>query len=201
MDVNSVVDMQCYTLNLETLQKELADSCTQNSDFYFINTGQKAKYTKEDEAYLFQFQQGYDGIPLCRYQLADTLKKQNLGYGLYADCSAYYSSQGLISLWAGNLMDVQQAGELHPIVPLSDILDKSIPTLSQMASGETTIEIKEISLCYVPVLQNVTDLEFRAVPVWVIAYFQSNPFLGEEGTLLTTDQYDVFDAITGERMY
>lgn len=201
LGVDSIVDMQCYTLDLTTLQEKLAERHEQEADYYFIYSAQKAEYTSEDEAYLFEFNQGYDGIPFCRFQLMDALKKQDLGYGLWSDCSAIYSAAGLSDLWVSNLMDIQQIGKPERIVPLSDILEQSIPALSRLATGETRIEVKEIDLCYLPVLKDASKMEFCAIPVWVVAYFQSNPFAGQEDGMIVTDKYDVFNAVTGERMY
>lgn len=162
--------MRCYALDQKTLQQCLDMNHEQGSDFYFKNTGNTPQYTKEDEAYFFEFQQGYDGIPVCKYQLNQTLEKQDFGYGTYAYGYALYSNKGLIDFEVSNLFDMEKAGKKQKIVPLSEVLDKSVSGLKNLIAGKMSAEIREISLCYLPVLKDAAKMEFEAEPVWVIAY-------------------------------
>lgn len=199
--ITSITDMRCYALDQKTLQKCLDKYHEKGSDFYFKDTGSAPQYTKEDEAYFFEFHQGCDGIPVCKYQLGRTLKKQDFGYGTYAYGYALYSSKGLIDFQVSNLFDMEKAGEKQKLVPLSQVLDKSVSGLKNLIAGKTSAEIREISLCYLPVLKDAAKMEFEAEPVWVIAYIQTGTFVGETTITMSESKYDVYNAFTGERLY
>lgn len=200
-DVELLTDMHCYTLDLENLQNNLEKYHAEGADFYFQNTGEEAKYTKEDEVYFFQFQQGYNGIPICKYQLDQILEKQDFGYGVYSNGYAMYSGKGLIYISTSNLFDIEDVEKSQRIVPLSDILEKSVSYLKTLATGDTSIEVKEISLCYLPTLKDAEKMEFQAIPVWVVAYIQTSAFVGETEVTVDYSKYDVFNAFSGERIY
>lgn len=197
----SITDMRCYALDQKTLQQCLDMHHEQGSDFYFKNTGNTPQYTKEDEAYFFEFQQGYDGIPICKYQLQQTLERQDFGYGTYAYGYALYSNKGLIDFEVSNLFDMEKAGKKQKIVPLSEVLDKSVSGLKNLIAGKTSAEIREISLCYLPVLKDAAKMEFEAEPVWVVAYIQTGIFAGETPITMSESKYDVYNAFTGEKLY
>lgn len=144
--IASITDMRCYALDQKTLQQCLDMNHEQGIDFYFKNTGNTPQYTKEDEAYFFEFQQGYDGIPVCKYQLQQTLERQDFGYGTYAYGYALYSNKGLIDFEVSNLFDMEKAGKKQKIVPLSEVLDKSVSGLKNLIAGKTSAEIREIVL-------------------------------------------------------
>ncbi|MDD6071476.1 MAG: hypothetical protein PUC12_11810 [Clostridiales bacterium] len=199
--VESIADMHCYSLDLKSLQHYLDKYHEAEADFYFQSTGEAPEYTKEDEAYFFQFQQGYDEIPICKYQLEQTLEKQDFGYGTYSDGYAVYSSKGLIYFYANNLFDIEKTGNTHAIVPLSDVLEKSVSNLKTLASGRTSVEVKEISLCYLPTVKDAEKMEFQAVPVWVVAYIQTGTSVGDTEVTIDESKYDVYNAFTGEKMY
>ncbi len=199
--IASITDMRCYALDQKTLQQCLDRRHEQGSDFYFKNTGNTPQYTKEDEAYFFEFQQGYDGIPICKYQLQQTLERQDFGYGTYAYGYALYSNKGLIDFEVSNLFDMEKAGKKQKIVPLSEVLDKSVSGLKNLIAGKTSAEIREISLCYLPVLKDAAKMEFEAEPVWVVAYIQTGIFAGETPITMSESKYDVYNAFTGEKLY
>lgn len=199
--IASITDMRCYALDQKTLQQCLDMNHEQGNDFYFKNTGNTPQYTKEDEAYFFEFQQGYDGIPVCKYQLQQTLERQDFGYGTYAYGYALYSNKGLIDFEVSNLFDMEKAGKKQKIVPLSEVLDKSVSGLKNLIAGKTSAEIREISLCYLPVLKDAAKMEFEAEPVWVVAYIQTGIFAGETPITMSESKYDVYNAFTGEKLY
>lgn len=199
--IASITDMRCYALDQKTLQQCLDMNHEQGIDFYFKNTGNTPQYTKEDEAYFFEFQQGYDGIPVCKYQLQQTLERQDFGYGTYAYGYALYSNKGLIDFEVSNLFDMEKAGKKQKIVPLSEVLDKSVSGLKNLIAGKTSAEIREISLCYLPVLKDAEKMEFEAEPVWVVAYIQTGIFAGETPITMSESKYDVYNAFTGEKLY
>ena len=196
--IQSVTDMRCYALDRETLQQNLDKG---GYGFYFEETGSTPQYTEEDEAYFFEFQQGFDGIPVCKYQLGQTLQKQDFGYGNHAYGYAIYSSKGLIYYDVDNLFDMERSGEKQKIVPLSQVLDQSVAGLKNLIAGKSSAQIREISLCYLPVLKDAAAMEFEAEPVWVIAYIQTGTFAGDTPITMSESKYDVYNAFTGERMY
>lgn len=200
--IESITSMRCFSLDRESLQKFLDRRLEENGGaFYFKETGSKPQYTEEDEAYFFEFQQGFEGIPICKYQLDQTLEKQDFGYGSYAYGNAIYSTKGLIYFNMDNLFDLEKSGEKQKLVPLSQVLDQSVAGLKNLVAGRSSAQIREISLCYLPVLKDAAAMEFEAEPVWVIAYIQSDTYTGEVSATLPDKKYDVYNAFTGEKMY
>lgn len=134
--------------------------------------------------------QGYKGIPYSYMSLVQSDVDGNLG-AVGTKMSVVYGKQGIQDMDGTEFFDVEQAEEEKDILSLYDMLNKVCEYFDSNEKNKVTI--KEMGLCYLPVIRDPAKLEFTGVPVWYLVYGE-----GVAANTGTAREAVTFDARTGE---
>ncbi|MDE7424632.1 MAG: hypothetical protein K2N51_13250 [Lachnospiraceae bacterium] len=192
-EIENVLEPDIYSFSPELLQK-VADEYYE--EFARVdNDREKAKkyqltLGEEDGVYLIRYTQGHKGIPYSYLPLVDSAVDGNIVLSGSYMC-VLYGRQGIQSVSGRAFYDMTEMGEEKDILSLYDILNKVSEHFNSSSDKKT--KIKEIGLCYLPIIRNSSKLEFTGVPVWYLVYSEEIA----EGTGTARSKL-TFDARTGE---
>lgn len=189
--IDNLLNPMVYSFSPELLQK-VADKNYQ--EYMSVGDEERAENYKvtlgaEDGVYLIRYMQGYKGVP---YSYMPLVGSDVDGHGsVGTNMCVKYGKQGIQYLSGGEFFDVEQAEEEKEILSLYDILNKVSEYFDSNENNKVTI--KEIGLCYLPIIKDSAKLEFTGVPVWYLVYGE-----GVAAKTGTAREIITFDARTGE---
>lgn len=190
--IENILKPTVYSFSPELLQK-VADQWYQesvavgdedNAERYKITLGE------EDGVYLIRYMQGYRGVPYSYMSLVGNDvdgNRNSIGTSMCVE----YGKQGIKDVSGTEFFDVKQVEKEQGILSLYDILNKVCEYFDK--NKDNKMVIKEIGLCYLPVIKEPAKLEFTGVPVWYLVYGE-----GEAAQTGTAREVITFDARTGE---
>lgn len=189
--IENILEPTIYSFSPELLQK-VADKNYQ--EFIAVEDEDNAKKYKitlgaEDGVYLIRYMQGHKGVP---YSYMPLVESDVDGHGsVGTKMCVEYGKQGIQDVSGTDFFDVEQVEEEKDILSLYDVLNKVSEFFDSNEKNKVTI--KEIGLCYLPVVREPKKLEFTGVPVWYLVYGE-----GVAAKTGTAREVITFDARTGE---
>lgn len=190
--IENILDPTIYSFSPELLQK-VADK--NYKEFIAVKDEDNAKKYKitlgaEDGVYLIRYMQGHKGVPYSYMPLVESDVDGRLGAVGTSMC-VEYGKQGIQDVSGTEFFDVEQVEDETEILSLYDVLNKISEFFDSNENNKVTI--KEIGLCYLPVVREPKKLEFTGVPVWYLVYGE-----GVAANTGTAREIITFDARTGE---
>ncbi|WP_062107426.1 hypothetical protein [Bacillus niameyensis] len=184
---------ETYSLDLKTMLEH--DVLYEKSKSYF-GIEEEYIWSKDDEAYLFFFQQVIDGIPLSNKGLYEISGKEINSTPI----DIWYSKDGISNITASNLLKVTNSGEEKQLISGAEALKPIIDSYSEiLLENETRIFSMELN--YVAILQK--DDSYELIPAWIFGIAETSDWPdGSTGESVTLDSYSyyVMNAITGEKI-
>jgi len=162
LGISTHKEPKVYVLDYNTLMQEWED--------FNLKDGTPApKWNKSDEAYLIEFEEDADGLPISKYGYIDPEKGIPLNGGRIF---GVVSEEGLLSFSCSGIFDTTGYSEDVDVVSLNVALN-SIKAKFENIILTDPIEITEISLKLLPVCVNANTYQINLVPVWTFQATQS----------------------------
>lgn len=192
---------EAYSLDLETIREHY--------DLYLDAVDDYEKeydWSKDDEAYLFIFQQTIDDIPVIDtvWMMDESMPGKNKGSSdeiTYTTTSVLYSKDGIVSLSAYNLLDdVVRSGEKQPLINEATAFKTLIDSYSGIILQKET-RVTSLVLHYVAILTDENNYELT--PAWVFELSEANEWDDPvDGKITPYYEYSYFvvNAITGDQI-
>ena len=196
-DVEVAERIDCYSLDAATMQKIYEE---QDKGFMEINNAGDYSYGTEDEAYALEAYHSYKGIPFYPYETTQNLCKTE--QEMRSMCSCYYNREGIIKFTVNYRLEKERAGEEQQIITIGDVMEKNVERLNSVV-GMGPIVIKDITLNYLPVLEDGEKMEFHGIPIYSVLYQQKELFqvYGGESYYVWNCKVINYNAYTGEVIY
>lgn len=196
MGVEDLCSLRCFTCDRESLQEEVTARIEtmklagrEQSEVDAVDS----EVEKTDEGYYLVAQQGYQGIPYYPTYADASVSNNFTETGTNIELTV--TDAGILDAEATGLYEPAATGEKLKILPLGEILDTFIALNNdETAAGQSTV--RYMGLFYLPVLEDKEGMRFNALPVYCVMYDQ----IREAATGFYTREYNVFDAVTGERL-
>lgn len=155
------------------------------------------QWTDDDEAYLFQFRQVVDGIPLMNdIWQTRILESDEI---TYTRLTAIYKESGIHTLEVVGFYETTDASESQTLIDQEEALEKLIDYYNTVLLKSAT-RIENMELTYISFLE---DGNYRLVPSWVFLISreeQTEPTEIDPALEYVDYQYHIINAVTGERI-
>ncbi|MBS4201836.1 hypothetical protein KHA93_19715 [Bacillus sp. FJAT-49732] len=191
---------ETYSLDLQTMLEHRAVYQEAITDFNNEDESEEYTWSKDDEAYLFFFQQVIDDIPLSNIYWQrpnQSALPEEVGA---TSIEVFYSKDGIRNIIAKDLLDVKKSVEEKTLISTVDALKKLIDSYSEiLLENKTTVFSME--LCYVAILKS--ESSFELVPAWIFGIAETSSWKDQrKGKDISLESYSyyVLNAISGERI-
>lgn len=195
-----VVEAETYSLDLETIKAHY--------ELYFehrLEEEEEYDWTKEDESYLFIFQQVINDIPLVDIGWVENTGMPGSDEDPFHEIgnttsSVLYSKDGFIDLAAYNLVDDIESGEEQSLISQTKALKLLIDSYSDILF-ESETAVTSLVLNYVTLLKG--DNHYELIPAWIFEISEANEWDDPVDATITPYydySYFVVNAITGDQI-
>jgi len=202
--VPEVAVAETYSLDLDTMLEHYNLYLDSRSYFGIDEEDDQYTWSKDDESYSFFFRQVVDDIPLTntfwpKHEGVPGKSVESSGEIGGTTSSVVYSKDGIISLSAINLLDVEESGEKKPLINPATALKSVIDSYSELLPGQET-SVTSMELCYVAIL--IDEESYQLIPAWIFEITEEDEWDDpHNGTIMLNDySYFVVNAITGEQI-
>ncbi len=192
---DNICNLKCFSCDKESIQEEVNDSLAdmKNAGRDESEIPQIDKVTTKDEGYYIVAQQGYNGVPYLPVQADLSISNTFTIYGTRMEL--LLTENGIIDATIDDLFQAEEHGQKYEIVSVGDILETFIELHNDETSTVKSI-VKNVGLYYLPVLKDKENMCFNAYPVYCVIY--DLPSADNAG--FVTREFNIFDAVTGERI-
>lgn len=183
---------EAYSLDLETIKAHY--KLYLNNERVEVDK-KNFNWVKDDESYIFLFQQLIDNIPVINksWQMPDGTKASVWGNSMPATrINLVYDRKGISEISVYNILNILDEIKDNNLINIYEALNKLIEDYS-LTILEDDISIVSAKLCYLIIPKNDSSIEL--IPGWV---FCSTKIGNVEGSAVTEYKYDVIDAVTGK---
>lgn len=181
----------CYTLDYEIMKEE---EILYNKWGDILEGPSNTSWSEEDDCYIFQFKQDYDGMLI-----------NNTGYGSYLSggvnsttIQIIYGQQGIIDCSIDGVLVFKESFGEDSVISL-DLALNTVRSKYDLIIQEYPISIDEIYLEMLPLTEVTNYKVMKLVPVWRFHLVEDN--VDNEGNQVLRDSEILVNGLDAEEIY